>query len=127
MNSAVMLAGKRVLVVEDEAVVSMLLEDFLDDMGCNVVAVAARLDDAMEKARTVMLDIAVLDVNLAGQQSYPVADILLTRNIPFVFATGYGVAGLSAEFQHAPVLSKPFKQAQLAEVLRVACTLMENR
>ena len=115
-----MLNGLRVLVVEDEAAISMLIEELLEDMGCQVVAVAARLDDAMEKARTKTIDIAMLDVNLAGKRSYPVAAILRARGIPFIFATGYGVDGLSEELQDAPVLAKPFKQAQLAAILGAA-------
>ena len=114
------LDGLRVLVVEDEAAISMLIEDALDALGCRVVAVAARLDDAMEKARTLPMDVAMLDVNLAGKQSYPVAAILRARDIPFIFATGYGVEGLSSDLQDAPVLAKPFKQAQLAAMLSAA-------
>ena len=113
-----MLKGLRVLVVEDEALISMLLEDFLADMGCEVVATAARLDDAMAKARTLALDAALLDVNLAGQVSYPVAGVLQSRGIPFAFSTGYGTAGLPDGLEGAPVLAKPFQQEQLAEVLR---------
>jgi CheY-like chemotaxis protein len=115
-----MLKGLRVLVVEDEAAIAMLLEDYLECLGCQVVAVASRLDDAIEKARTLTLDIATLDINLAGKLSYPVAEILRARDIPFVFATGYGAAGLSDALQDTPVLSKPFKQAQLAAVLNEA-------
>ncbi|WP_419758173.1 response regulator [Acidisoma sp.] len=115
-----MLDGLRVLVVEDEAAISMLLEELLDALGCTVVAVAARLEDAMQKARTLAVDIAMLDVNLAGKQSYPVAQILRDRDIPFFFATGYGVEGLSADLQDAPVLVKPFRQAQLAAMLGAA-------
>ncbi|MGV8938167.1 MAG: response regulator [Allorhizobium sp.] len=114
------LAGLRVLLVEDEALLSLLMEEWLDDMECTVVATASRLEDAKEKARSLAMDIAVLDVNLAGQLSYPVAEILLGRGIPFVFSTGYGKAGLSGNLEHAPVLSKPYQQGQLADALRKA-------
>ena len=114
-----MLTGLRVLVVEDEATISMWMEDVLDELGCKVVATASRLDVAMEKARTVEVDVALLDVNLVGQVSYPVAEILRARNIPFVFATGYGSAGLPAGLEDTPVLSKPFLRDQLAAALRV--------
>ena len=114
------LAGTRVLVVEDEALVSMLVEEYLDELGCEVVAVSPRLEDALEKARTLALDAAVLDVNLAGRLSYPVAELLRSRGVPFVFATGYGVAGLPEGLHGAPVLAKPFQQDQLAAALCAA-------
>ena len=85
-----------------------------------VSATASRLRDAVQQARALSIDVALLDVNLAGELSYPVAEILRARDIPFVFATGYGVAGLSPDMRDAPVLSKPFRQSQLAEALRVA-------
>lgn len=114
------LDGTRVLVVEDEAIVSMLLEEFLDELGCEVVATASRLEDALEKAGALMLDVAVLDVNLAGKVSYPVAEALQARGVPFVFSTGYGAGGLPDAMRGAPVLSKPFRQENLAEALIAA-------
>lgn len=115
-----MLTGTRVLVVEDEALISMLVEEYLEDLGCEVVATAARLNEALEKARLLTFDVALLDVNLAGQVSYPVADTLRSRGIPFVFATGYGTAGLPDGLVGTLVLSKPFQQAQLAAALQAA-------
>ena len=117
------LTGLRVLVVEDEALISMLIEDFLEELGCEVVGVASRFEDAMENARTLELDAAVLDVNLAGRLSYPVAQVLRARGVPVVFATGYGTEGLPTELQQAEVLSKPFRQEQLAKAL----TAMQSR
>ena len=111
------LSGLRVLVVEDEALISMLIEEYLEELGCEVVGMAARLEDAVEKACTLALDLAVLDVNLAGRLSYPVADALRARGVPVVFATGYGTEGLPVELHGAAVLSKPFQQVQLAEAL----------
>jgi CheY-like chemotaxis protein len=111
------LNGTRVFVVEDEALVAMMMEFFLEDLGCKIVGTAARLDDAMEKGRTLALDVALLDVNLNGQLSYPVAEMLQSRNIPFLFATGYGAAGVPPELRFAPILSKPFHQQQLANAL----------
>lgn len=111
------LTGLRVLVVEDEALVSMLIEDYLEELGCEVVGVASRLEDAMENARTLELDVAVLDVNLAGRLSYPVAQALLARGVKVVFATGYGTKGLPPDLLQAAVLSKPFRQEQLASAL----------
>lgn len=109
------------LVVEDETLISMLIEDNLIDFGCQVAGVAARLPDALQKAQFLELDIAVLDINLAGEKSFPVAEILRGRNIPFVFLSGYGPRGLSAEFQHAPILTKPFNRTALSMMLAAAC------
>jgi CheY-like chemotaxis protein len=114
------LAGTRVLVVEDEAIIAMMMEEFLTELGCEVAAVASRLEDAEGKARTCRFDIATLDINLAGQVSYPVATILGSRGIPFIFATGYGLVGLPAELTEVPVLSKPFSMEALGLALRAA-------
>ncbi len=116
-GSADRLANRRVLVVEDESMVAMMLEDYLDALGCIVVGSAARLQEALEMARSLELDVAVLDLNLAGEMSYPVAEVLQARGVPVVFATGYGVSGLSGKFQGAPVLSKPYNMVQLETAL----------
>lgn len=87
-----LLEGRRVLLVEDESLVAMLAEDMLLDLGCEVV-VAMRLDKAVDHVRTGNFDLAVLDVNLGDARSYPVADLLLERCTPFLFATGYGTQG----------------------------------
>jgi CheY-like chemotaxis protein len=116
-GSIVDLTGKRVFLVEDEALVSMMFEHFLEDLGCAIVGTAARLDDALDIGRTLAMDVAILDINLNRQLSYPVAEMLQARGIPFLFATGYGMAGVPAELRAVPVLSKPFRQQQLAEAL----------
>ena len=117
VDSETKLAGKRVLVVEDESLVSMMLEDYLEELGCVLAGSAARLPSAQDAARTLTFDVAVLDVNLDGQESFSVADILTRRNIPFVFSTGYGGGGLPDRLKGKPVLQKPFLQADLARVL----------
>lgn len=109
--------GLRVLVVEDELMVSMLIEDMLGDMGCQVVGAASRLDEAMRLAETLDIDCAVLDVNLGGQPIYPVADKLRSRGARIAFATGYGDSGLREEDRGSPVLQKPFRAADLARVM----------
>src|SRR5512140_3995081 len=94
MNTHPDLQGLRVLVVEDEMMVSMLIEDMLSDMGCTVVGPASRLDEAIALAKASEIDCAVLDVNLGGQPIFPLADLLRERGCPFAFATGYGDAGI---------------------------------
>ena len=111
------LAGLRVLVVEDEMMVSMLIEDMLEDLGCTVVGPASRLDEAIELANTAELDCAVLDVNLGGQPIFPLADLLRAKGAPFAFATGYGDAGLREADRGSPVLQKPFREGDLARIL----------
>jgi CheY-like chemotaxis protein len=107
----------KVLVVEDESLVAMLIEDMLSDMGYEVVAVAARFDQALEMARTIGADLAILDLNLAGARTDAVAEILRARGIPFMFATGYGAAGVTAEWSHVPVVQKPFQESDLSRAL----------
>jgi CheY-like chemotaxis protein len=113
------LQGVRVLLVEDEALVAMLMEDMLSDEGCIVVATAPRLDEALARAEDLSLefDVAVLDLNLAGENTYPVASALKHRDIPFVFATGYGAGGLPAEWRGRPTLQKPFTAGDVTAVL----------
>jgi CheY-like chemotaxis protein len=110
-------AGLRILVVEDEMMVSMLIEDMLADLGCSVVGPASRLEEALVLARTSEIDCAVLDVNLGGQPIFPVADVLRERSCPFAFATGYGDAGLRDIDKGALVLQKPFREGDLARVI----------
>ncbi|HKM80647.1 MAG TPA: response regulator [Candidatus Acidoferrum sp.] len=111
------LPKRRVLIVEDEGVVGMLLEDMLTDLGYEVAAVAARFGDALGKAETEAYDCAVLDVNLDGRPSFPIAEALMKRGIPFLFVTGYGAKGLDRDFADHPVLAKPFLQTELEAAL----------
>jgi CheY-like chemotaxis protein len=106
-----------VLVVEDELMIRMLLEDMLTDSGYEVVASAGRLEDALQYAREADFDLAILDVNLAGQSVAPVAEIIERRGLPFVFATGYGERGLPEEHRGKPTLQKPFQQENLDHIL----------
>jgi CheY-like chemotaxis protein len=107
----------RILIVEDEALVSMLIEDTVVDLGYEVAAVASRLQEACELAQSKELEFAILDVNLDGKPSYPVAEILSERGVPFVFATGYGARGLDRRFSGVPTLAKPFMGADLDKLI----------
>jgi CheY-like chemotaxis protein len=113
-------SGLRVLLVEDESVVAMLIEDILRELGCELVGPVAQLHKAVEMARHESLDAAILDVNLNGHDVYPVADALAARGIPFIFATGYGRDSLRPPYDDRPLLQKPFQQrdvdAAFAEV-----------
>lgn len=115
-----LLDGARVLVVEDEAAISMLLEDMLLDFGCTVVGPAARLATALDMAKTETFEVAILDVNVAGEPIYPVAEAITARDLPIVFSTGYGGAGIREPFRDRPVVQKPFSQADLKRTLIAA-------
>lgn len=110
------LSSLKVLVVEDEALVSMLIEDMLTDMGCTIVGPAAEIEEALRLAGSAEMDAALLDVNLGGRPIFPVADALKARGVPFAFASGYGEAGLSEDHRGSTVLQKPFREADLRRV-----------
>jgi CheY-like chemotaxis protein len=114
------LEAKRVLIVEDEFVVAMDLEDLLLEMGHHVVACAAQVDQAMRLAEQTNIDFAILDINLAGFKSFPVAEILRRRGIPFVFASGYGTDGLTSEFENELTLQKPYEHRELERAIENA-------
>ena len=111
------LAGKRVLVVEDEWLVAMLVQDLLSDVGCVIVGPFARVTEALAAARTEAVDVAVLDVNVGGEQAFAVAYQLETRGVPFLFLTGYGRSALPKDRLDWEVQSKPFNSAQLTASL----------
>ena len=110
-------AKRRVLVIEDEVLISMLLEDMLVDLGHEVAGVVPRLGEAMTAVQDEAFDIAILDVHLHGQSAYAVADVLIERGRPFVFATGYGERGLPEKYRSHPILTKPFGKDDLERVL----------
>ncbi|QNP45730.1 response regulator [Sphingomonas sediminicola] len=112
------LIGKRVLVVEDEAILAMSVEDMIHELGCVVVGPALSAADGEQLARTQALDAAVLDINMGESSSFAIATALHERAIPFGFATGYGRTGVPAEFASVPVLAKPYTGEALGEMLR---------
>lgn len=118
------LQGARVLVVEDEYLVASLIEDMLESAGCVVAGPIPRLAQAVYAAESEACDAAVLDVNLAGERVFPVADILSRRQVPFVLVTGYGGNTLPPEYAACPRLHKPFR---LAELLAALCGMLQGR
>ena len=108
------LEGCKVLVVEDEFLVAMLIQEFLEEAGCVVAGPIPRVAEAVEAAGRDAYDAAVLDVNLAGERIDPVAEALSRRKIPFVFVTGYGMGALPGEYAQRPRLCKPFKNGRTA-------------
>ena len=111
------LANKRLLVVEDELLVGMLVKSMLDDLGAAVVGPCGRLADGLAAAKVERFDGAILDLNLAGEAADPLADLLLARGVPFVFITGYQRDSLDRRYANVPVLQKPIDSAALERVL----------
>ena len=107
------LKGVRVLVVEDEYFVAILIEEILESAGCVVRGPIPRLREALDAVDHDDYDAAVLDVNLAGERINPVADALTERNVPFLFVTGYGAHSLPSEYAERPHVCKPFRMAEL--------------
>lgn len=114
---AELLSGLRVLVVEDEMLVLMNIEDMLADLGCSSVSGAATAEKALAMIDVQSFDVALVDVNLDGSKSYPVADALAARGVPFVFSTGYSGQSMKDGYRDRPVLGKPYRNADLVEVL----------
>jgi CheY-like chemotaxis protein len=98
--------------------IGMLLEDMLADLGHQVVAVVPRVNEALAAVQREAFDLAILDVHLNGQAVFPVAESLIDRGIPFVFATGYGERGLPEGYRDRPILQKPFAKDDLEKVLQ---------
>ena len=120
MASSTPLKGLRLLVVEDETLVAMLVEDFLTDMGCVVVDVAGTLEQGLIAASAGAIDGAILDVNLGGAKVFPIADVLAERGVRFVFATGYGPGGVEPRYADRAIIAKPFRREALERVLTAA-------
>jgi CheY-like chemotaxis protein len=118
MNHGKAAAGKRVLIVEDELMIRMLLEGMLTDLGHRVAAEAGGLDEAISLAKQGEFDLAVLDVNLNGNSVTPVVEILVERGVPFIFASGYGQRGLPEAYRTAPILQKPFQADALEQAIQ---------
>lgn len=115
-----LLSRRRVLVVEDEMIVAMLLEDLLTELilGCEIIGPAANVEQALKMIETAgVLHAAVLDINLNGVKSYPVADELAARNVPFVFSTGYGRKSLHNGYSSSPLLQKPFSLQEISDAI----------
>jgi CheY-like chemotaxis protein len=109
--------GNRVLLVEDEILVALMMRDVLGELGFSVIGPFSRLSAAMVAAVHEDFDAGIIDVNLAGEFAYPVAEVLLARNIPFVFVTGYGVESIDRRFGAVPVIKKPVHRQVLERIL----------
>jgi len=111
------LAGKRLLVLEDEPVIGFAIEDMLEALGCRVTGLAYQTEAALELVALREFDAAVLDVNIAGGLSYAVADALAAKGVPYLFATGYGTDLHPKRHAHAPTVAKPYTTADFEKAL----------
>jgi DNA-binding NtrC family response regulator len=114
------LAGKRVLIVEDDNILAMNLANELADEGATVIAATATVTDALDAIASKDLDGAIVDINLSGKAAFPVADALADRHIPFVFATGYLVAG------HVPARHANVRRLEKPTALSIICRALEE-
>lgn len=113
------LSGKRILVVEDEVLIAVMVTDMLAGLGATVVGPATTIEAGLSLAGSETFDAAVLDINVRGERIDPIADLLVARGIPMLFATGYGMAAV-AERRNAFVIDKPYTQERLANSLTQA-------
>jgi PAS domain S-box-containing protein len=109
-------SGNRILLVEDEILVAMMMKDILTELGFSVLGPFSRLAEAMVAAVHDEIDAGIIDINLGGEFVYPVADVLNARQIPFVFVTGYGVEGIEPRFGYVPVIKKPIQRHVLQKL-----------
>jgi DNA-binding NtrC family response regulator len=114
------LDGRYVLIVEDEPIIGFALEDIVETLGGRVCGTAFRVADAIALAAGSDCHAAILDVNVAGERSYPVADELIARDIPFIFATGYGDSEHPPRFARWPTVTKPYGLDDIREGLIAA-------
>jgi CheY-like chemotaxis protein len=119
------LAGVRVLIVEDEGMVAIMLEEMLEELGCEVAASVATVARAEEAVRSTPVDVALLDVNLAGETTIDFAHRLARHPIPFVFSTGYGIAGVPLDLRDRPVLAKPFPPGDLKRAIEYVLSVTD--
>ncbi|MDZ4868204.1 MAG: response regulator [Alphaproteobacteria bacterium] len=119
------LKGRHVLIVEDEMIVALDLSDTVERLGCTA-AVVGRVGKALEAAVTQRFDVAILDLNLAGEAVYPVADALRERETPFVIASGYGADGIEAAYRDGPRLGKPYSPREVETALLLALGLAND-
>lgn len=123
--SSASLEGLKILVVEDEAIVSFMIEQVLSDLGCSAIWLAASVAEADETLNRHQPDMAILDVNVGGDLIFPVAERLQNGGIPFVFTTGYGRTGLLQSWLHCKIVHKPYDVEMLLNALSSAWMLKQ--
>jgi DNA-binding response OmpR family regulator len=113
-------ASRRVLIIEDEMLIALMLQDMVADAGFAVEGIATSLPAGIDLARSANAQLAILDINLNGEEAWPIADILRARGVRLIFSTGYGASSLKPEYEYIPKLVKPYEQANLAAAIQAA-------
>lgn len=111
----------RFMIVDDEMIIALNLESMLEDLGHTVVETVSRVERGLEVAKTSDIDMAILDINVRGVLSFPIAAILRNRSLPFIFSSGYGERGLIDGFRDELVLTKPYDTEGLRRILQIRC------
>ncbi len=109
--------GGSVFLVEDEVMIRMMVADMLEELGYTIAAETGEINEAIKLVQITDFDFAILDVNVNGKVISPVAELIKARNLPFIFATGYGSSGLPEEYRDRPALQKPFQLETLAKTI----------
>jgi CheY-like chemotaxis protein len=109
-----------VFLVEDEALIRMMVAEMVEELGHTVCAEAGRLNEAIGMARSALFDLAIMDVNLAGEIVTPAADMVASRGLPIIFATGYEASALPERFRNRPMLRKPFQMDAMEDAIKRA-------
>jgi two-component SAPR family response regulator len=119
MGADTALEGRRILVIEDDFLVAQTIIDFLEEAGAEIIGPIGWIDEAVTflEADGNKIDRAVLDINLHGLKSYPIADALVLQGVPFVFTTGYGPGIIEGRYVHYPRCEKPFNQSAVIAAL----------
>ena len=112
-----LLSGRSILIIEDEMLILMMIEDMLADLGCESIAVASKIGQAITLIDDQVFDAAMLDLNLNGMESYPIADALAARDVPYFFSTGNSLSNVKDGYRDQGVLKKPFTFEQLSNML----------
>jgi DNA-binding response OmpR family regulator len=115
--------SRRVLIVEDEILIALMLQDMLEEVGFAVEAIAHSVESGLELAGKADVQLAILDINLNGEEAYPIADLLRGKGVPFIFSTGYGAGKLHSDYAAVPQLVKPYQQDSLRAAIEAAFQL----
>lgn len=118
-----LLCGQRILVVEDETLISIMIESMLEDLGCESVTAAATIHKAVALVNEQVFDAAMLDMNMSGNTSHSVAEALVVRGVPFIYCSGNNSQKVGDVLHPRPVLKKPFREEELATILTDLLTL----
>ena len=113
-------SARRVLIIEDEMLIALMLQEMLQEVGLIVEGVASTLPAGLDMARNAEAQLAILDINLNGQEAYPIAEVLQGRGIPFIFSTGYGAGSVKPPYVSVPQLLKPYQQETLSAAIQAA-------